>query len=71
LIQPDVTIGLRKVAEHSASDGIELLRQQSDVVTTRKQTLKQSSRIFVSILQKIVVDRGLPASRFSCDGRRP
>jgi hypothetical protein len=52
-----VAIGLREVAEHSASDGIKFLRQQSDIVATREQTLKQSSRIFVSILQKIVVDQ--------------
>jgi hypothetical protein len=38
--QPDVTIGLRKVAEHSAGGGIELFGQQSDVVATSEQALK-------------------------------
>jgi hypothetical protein len=63
--QPDVAIGLREVAEHSAGDGIELLGQQSDVVAAREQTLKQPSRIFVSILQKIVVDQPKAASQES------
>ncbi len=67
-----MTIGLRKVAEHSASDGIELLRQQSDVVATSEQTLKQPSRIFVSILQKIVVDQPEAAGQESAlAGREP
>ena len=67
-----MTIGLGKVAEHSASDRIELLGQQSDIVATREQALKQPSRIFVSILQKIVVDQPKAASQESAlAGREP
>src|ERR1700733_2143536 len=68
--QPNVAIGLRKVAEHSASGGIELLGQQSDVVATSEQTFEEPLRILVSTLQDIIVHQPKAASQERAFARR-
>src|SRR5262249_26280812 len=38
--QTDVTIGLRKVAQHAAGQRIEFFREQAHVIAAREQTLE-------------------------------
>ena len=43
--EPDVTKGLGKVAQQLAGDGIDLLRQETDVVAAADQALEQPAAV--------------------------
>jgi hypothetical protein len=55
--QADVTIGLRKVAQHAAGRGIDLFREQAHVIATRQQTGEQLARLLIAALQDVIVDQ--------------
>src|SRR5271165_4042538 len=50
-----MAVGLRKIAEHAAAGGIELLRKQAHVVASAEQPLEESFRVVVPALQDIIV----------------
>ena len=54
--QTDVTVGLRKIAQHAASQWIELFGEQTDIIAAREQTVEQPPSFRIAALQNIVVD---------------
>src|SRR5262249_32559172 len=52
----NVTIGLREIAQHAASQRIELLREQADVIAAGEQAGKELARFRIAALQDVVVD---------------
>jgi hypothetical protein len=68
--QPNVAIGLRKIAQHAPRGGIELFGQQSDVVAMSEQTFEKPLRILVSTLQDVVVHQPKAASQERAFTRR-
>lgn len=51
-----MTVGLWKIAQHSAVDGIEFLGQQTNVIAAREQTIEQPPGFLITTLQYVVVD---------------
>jgi hypothetical protein len=49
--EPDVGVGLRKIAELAPRARIELLREEPDIVAERKQMLEGLRRLFALLLE--------------------
>src|SRR5262252_3257586 len=67
--QADVTIGLRKIAQHAAGQRIELFCEQAHVVAASEQTGEQFARLGIAALQYVIVDEPKAArqeSSFAC-----
>ena len=54
--QTDVTIGLRKIAQHPAGQRIKLFGEQSHVIAAREQTVEQLPGFRIAALQYVIVD---------------
>src|SRR6202035_3742316 len=68
--QANVAVGLRKVAQHAASRGIELLSEQADVIAAREQTIEQPPCFRVAALQHVIVDKPKAAGQKCSFARR-
>ena len=64
-----MTIGLWKIAQHTAGQRIKLLREQADVIAAGEQTVEKVARLRVAALQYVIVDEPEAArqeSSFAC-----
>jgi hypothetical protein len=51
-----MAVGLGKIAKHSASERIKLFGEQTHVIATGQQPIKELATFFVAALQYIVID---------------
>jgi len=55
--QTNMAVGLRKIAQHTASERIIFLGEQSHVVAAREEAIEQLAGLNVAALQNVIVDQ--------------